>query len=35
VGEAPLARGFDPVELAALATVTRAVLNLHETITRN
>ena len=35
VGEAPLADGLDTVQLAALTTVTRAVLNLHETITRN
>jgi hypothetical protein len=35
VGEAPLANAGDPVQLAALATVTRAVLNVHELITRN
>ena len=35
VGEAPPARNDGPAELAALATVTRAVLNLHEVITRN
>ncbi|HUA84523.1 MAG TPA: PSD1 and planctomycete cytochrome C domain-containing protein [Bryobacteraceae bacterium] len=35
VGEAPLAHNEDPVELAALTTITRAVLNLHELITRN
>ena len=35
VGEAPLPAHADPAELAALATVTRAILNLHETITRN
>ena len=35
VGEAPLAKNADPAELAAWTTVTRAVLNLHELITRN
>jgi hypothetical protein len=35
VGEAPLALSANPVELAAMTTVTRAVLNLHEVITRN
>jgi uncharacterized protein DUF1553/uncharacterized protein DUF1549/cytochrome c len=35
VGEAPLAQKQDVVELAAMTTVTRAILNLHETITRN
>ncbi len=35
VGEAPLAKGLAPVELAAMANVARAILNLHETITRN
>lgn len=35
VGEAPRANDGDPVELAAISTVTRAVLNLHELITRN
>jgi hypothetical protein len=34
-GEAPLPREGNPIELAAMATVTRAVLNLHELITRN
>jgi hypothetical protein len=34
-GEAPLAPGADLVRLAAMSTVTRAVLNLHELITRN
>ena len=33
-GEAPPANG-DAVRLAAMATVTRAVMNLHELITRN
>jgi hypothetical protein len=34
VGEAPLSAKATP-ELAAAATVTRAILNLHETVTRN
>jgi len=34
-GEARLAQDLPPVELAAMMTVTRAILNLHETITRN
>ncbi len=35
VGQAPLPPDTNPVELAAWATVTRAILNLHETISRN
>jgi hypothetical protein len=35
IGETPLDRAENPEQLAALATVTRAVLNLHEIITRN
>ena len=35
VGEAPVGRGVPPLRLAAMTTVTRAILNLHETITRN
>ncbi len=35
VGEAPGLAGADHAELAALTTVARAILNLHETITRN
>lgn len=35
VGEAPLAPNLKPAELAAMTTVARAILNLHETITRN
>lgn len=35
VGDAPLAVKAKPEEVAAAATVTRAILNLHETITRN
>ena len=34
-GEAPHPERFDVPQLAAMTTVTRAVLNLHETITRN
>ena len=35
IGEAPAGRGLPPVRLAAMTAVTRAILNLHETITRN
>jgi len=35
VGEAPIAQNEPPTELAAMTTVARAILNLHETITRN
>jgi Protein of unknown function (DUF1553)/Protein of unknown function (DUF1549)/Planctomycete cytochrome C len=34
-GETPALFNLEPVRLAALSTVTRAVLNLHELITRN
>ncbi len=34
-GETPLPVNVDAVHLAAMTTVTRAVLNLHELITRN
>jgi len=34
-GEAPPEHASNAVQVAALATVTRAVLNLHEVITRN
>jgi hypothetical protein len=34
-GEMPLPPNVNPVRLAAMATITRAVLNLHELITRN
>jgi hypothetical protein len=34
-GEAPVPSGLAPAEFAAMTTVTRAILNLHETITRN
>jgi Protein of unknown function (DUF1553) len=34
-GEAPAAEDLKPVDLAAMTTVARAILNLHETITRN
>jgi hypothetical protein len=35
VGESPAAVGIAPAELAAWTSVTRVLLNLHETITRN
>ncbi len=35
VGEAPRPRDLDLPQTAALAMVTRAILNMHETITRN
>jgi len=35
VGEAPRAAGADEPEIAAMALVARAILNLHETITRD
>ena len=35
VGEAPVAKDLPVAELAAWTTVSRAILNLHETITRN
>jgi hypothetical protein len=34
-GDAPPLANANPVEVAATMTVTRAILNLHETITRN
>jgi hypothetical protein len=34
-GEAPPGRLGKDAELAAMATVARAILNLHETVTRN
>jgi hypothetical protein len=34
-GEAPVPRDLDPAEVAAWTSVSRALLNLHETITRN
>ena len=34
-GDAPVLESAKPEELAALTTVARAILNLHETITRN
>jgi hypothetical protein len=33
-GERPVPAGLDPAELAAWTSVARAVLNLHETVTR-
>ncbi len=35
VGESPVPAGMRPTELAAMTMVARALLNLHETITRN
>jgi hypothetical protein len=35
VGDAPLPSKYRPAELAAMTTVARTILNLHETITRN
>lgn len=35
VGQTPCPGGMDPVELASWAQVARAILNLHETITRS
>ena len=34
-GQPVTGRGVSPLRLAAMMTVTRAILNLHETITRN
>jgi hypothetical protein len=34
-GEAPVAAGLNEAEFAAMTTVARAILNMHETITRN
>jgi hypothetical protein len=34
-GEAPVDPSLRPADLAAMTTVARAILNLHETITRN
>ena len=35
VGESPAPANLQPAELAAMTTVARAILNMHETITRN
>jgi hypothetical protein len=35
IGDSPVGRSLDPVELAAWMQVARAILNLNETITRN
>ena len=35
IGDTPLAGSAAPAQLAAMTTVARAILNLHETITRN
>ncbi|MBI3681348.1 MAG: PSD1 domain-containing protein [Acidobacteria bacterium] len=34
-GDAPVPQGLRTTELAAMTTIARAILNLHETITRN
>ena len=34
-GESPVAVGEKPAELAAMTAVARAIMNMHETITRN
>ncbi len=34
-GEAPVPGSLQPAEFAAMTTVARAILNMHETITRN
>jgi hypothetical protein len=35
IGDAPLPKNLRAPVLAAMMTVARAILNLHETITRN
>jgi hypothetical protein len=35
IGAMPQPAGVDPIEMAAWMTAARAVLNLHETYTRN
>jgi hypothetical protein len=35
IGDAPAPKNVKPAELAAWTNVARAILNLHETITRN
>jgi hypothetical protein len=35
IGESAVAAKLKPVDLAAMTTVARAILNMHETITRN
>ena len=35
IGDAPTPKELNSARLAAMTTVTRAILNLHETITRN
>jgi hypothetical protein len=34
IGEMPVPQGIPPVQLAAATSLARAILNLHETITR-
>jgi hypothetical protein len=35
VGDSPAPKDLDAAELAAWTSITRTILNLHETITRN
>jgi hypothetical protein len=35
IGDTPVAKELNPARLAAMTIVARAILNLHETITRN
>ena len=35
VGQSPRVANLDPIELAAWASISRVILNLHETMTRN
>ena len=35
VGEAPVPADLNRIDLAAMTTIARTILNLHETITRN
>jgi hypothetical protein len=35
IGQSPQTQGVDPAELAGWTVVSRAILNMHETITRN
>ena len=35
IGDSPVAKDLRPNDLAAMTMVTRAIVNLHETITRN
>jgi hypothetical protein len=35
IGQQPAKENIEPIELAAWSIVARAILNMHETITRN